>query len=424
MAAGVVAVVLLAGLSVSLWQMFRAIDAEGQANQNAQQARDERDAKDMALNDEAKARQQAFAALRSMTADVVERKFTQGTVLTEDDRAFLRGVIAQFDAFAAIKVDDADSRAVRAEGRLRVGQMRYTLGEIKEAEQDYDQALSLYKQVAADFPFRAESRRELARSHQAQGMLLYQTGRATKAKQEFDHSLSLYKQLGTDFPTRTEFRQELATSHMNRGVVLFEMGRLKEAEEDWSQTLSIQNQLATDFANQPDLRNQLAGTCVNLASLHLQQRSWAAAKRLLLEGQPHHLAALKANSRHPEYRQFYRNHLIVLTAVHAGLLEQEDAVRTAETCRHLGWDAPEDAYSAACGLSNCLSAVAKHPKLDDKQRKEAARFYGDAAMKQLRDAVSKGYKDVALLKRDPDLDPLRGRDDFKQLIAEVEGKGK
>ena len=71
--------------------------------------------------DERRPGEQAFAALRSMTADVVERKFAQRTVLTEDDRAFLRGIIAQYDAFAAIKGDDADSRAVRAEGRLRVG---------------------------------------------------------------------------------------------------------------------------------------------------------------------------------------------------------------------------------------------------------------------------------------------------------------
>ena len=159
---------------------------------------------------------------------------------------------------------------------------------------------------------------------------------------------------------------------------------------------------------------------MNLAILHQQQGNWAAAKRLLLEGRPHHLAALKANPRHPTYRQFYRNHLNVLTEVHAGLLEQEDAVRTAETCRDLGWNAPADAYDAACFLSQCIPIVAKHDKLDDKQRKEAAQFYGDAAMKLLRDAVSKGYKDVAHMKKDTDLDPLRQRDDFQKLIAELE----
>jgi hypothetical protein len=38
--------------------------------------------------------------------------------------------------------------------------------------------------------------------------------------------------------------------------------------------------------------------------------------------------------------------------------------------------------------------------------------------------VSKGYKDVAHMKKDTDLDPLRPREDFRKLLAELEGKGK
>ena len=67
---------------------------------------------------------------------------------------------------------------------------------------------------------------------------------------------------------------------------------------------------------------------------------------------------------------------------------------------------------------------ARHDKLDDKQRKEAAQFYGEQAMKLLRDAVSKGWKNVAHMKTDTDLDPLRQRDDFKRVVEDLEGKGK
>jgi tetratricopeptide (TPR) repeat protein len=704
-AAAVVLVTLLAGIAGTTWGLLRAVE--------------ERDAKDGALKaeqqaraDETKARQQAFAALRSMTADVVERKFAQGVVLTEDDRTFMRGVIAQYDAFAAIKGDDADSRVLRAEGRYRVGLMRYRLGELKEAEQDYDEALSIrkqlaadfpsrpqlrrdlaqsynnratllrdtgrfkeaendwnqalrigkrlaadfptrpefrqdlaqsyngrgivrhdtgrfkeaeqdygqavrirqrlaadfpsrpqlrqelawsqnnrglllqpmgrfkeaeqdfdeavrihkqlvadfpsrpdfrqdlakshgnrghllqpmgrlqeaeqdfdqavriHKQLAADFPSRPEFRRELARSHDNRGRLLSATGRPKEAEQDYDQALSIRKQLAADFTTRPqlrqelawshnnraqllyamgrrkeakgdydqtlriqnqlaadfpsqpEFRQELATSHSNRGALLattgrlqeaeqdFDQalrihkqlaadfpsrpgvrqqlamshrnrgallattGRLQEAEQDYDQALTIQKQLTADFPNQPDLGNDLAGTCGNLASLHGQQGDWAAAKRLLLEGRPHHLAALKANPRNPTYRQFYRNHLIVLTQAHAGLLEQLDAVRTSETRRDLGWDAPADAYDAACFLSLCIPIVAQHAKLNAKQRQEVVQFYGEAAMKLLRDAVRKGYQDVAHMKKDTDLDALRQRQDFQKLIAELERKRK
>lgn len=553
-ASGVIALVLLTGLAVSLWQMQRAIHFLA-AEQEARQ-------------DETKARQQAFAALRTMSAEVVERKFAQGMVLTEDDRAFLRGVIAQFDAFAAIKSDDVDSRAVRAEGRMRVGWMRNRLGELREAEQDYDQAVSIFKQVAADFPSRSEVRRDLAMSHNNRGSLLHDTGRLPEAEKDWNEALSIYEQLAADFPSRPQFRQDLAggyfnrgilmsetgrlkeaekdyekalgirkqlaaefpsrpefrqdlanshvnrgillretgrlneaekdydqavgiqkqlvaeypsrpefrhdlagshtnrgvllrgtgrqkeaeldcdeavsifkqlaaelpsrpelrrhlaSSHVNRGILLREAGRQKEAEKDYDQALGIYKRLAADFPNQPDLRSELANTYGNLAHQHLQQGNAAVAKRLLLEGMPHHLAALKANPRHPAYRQFYRYYLNVLTVTHAVLLEPEDAVRTAETCRDLDWDAPADAYVAACWLSRCVPLAAKHDRLDDEQRKQAVQFYGDAAMKLLRDAGSKGFKDVAYMKKDTNLDPLRQRDDFQQLVAELEGKGK
>jgi tetratricopeptide (TPR) repeat protein len=664
-----IAVLLVAGLSVSKWQMSRAIAAEGQAKENAQKAQEESAAKDVALQaekmaraDEKRARDQAFAALRSMTAGVVEKKFAQGTALTEDDRAFLHGIIAQFDAFAAIKGDDPGGRAARAEGRYRVGTMRHRLGELKQAEQDYDQALSVYLQLTAEFPNDPEFRQALAANHDHRGMLLSATGRLQKAlkdynqavsirqlltadfpaqpeyrrdlaanhnnrgnllhtlrrlseaeqdfnvavsinkqllaafanhaefrqnlavshsnrgnlrsdkgqtkeaEQDYDQALEIQRQLVAEFPGRPEYRQELADSHNNRGILLQDsgqlqeaekdynqglairkqlaaefpawpeyrrdlaashtmrgtllqdmgrlneaeqdcaatlsiqrqlvaefpsqpeyrqvlaaghthrgnllrgMGRPKEAERDYTEALSIQRQLAADFhnqpefrqdlatslnnrgsllsstgqtkeaeqdydqalgirkqlvaafPNQPDLQSDLAASCLNLALLHQRQGNLVAARRLLLDGGLHHRAALKANSGHSTYRQFYRKQLRALTTVYAGLLEQADAVRTAQTCRDLGWDTPGDAYDAACFLSQCIPIVAKHTKLDAKHRQEASQFYGDAAMKFLGEAVSKGFKDVPHLKQDSDLDPLRLRKDFQKLIADLEGK--
>jgi hypothetical protein len=389
-AGGLVAAVLLAGLGVSLWQMTiargerdakaRALEAETAERERAEaaerQAKQERDLKAQALEAEQKARRHAFAAMRTVSEDVVGRKFAQGAVLTVDDRAFLRGVIAQFDAFAAIQGDDADSRAVRAEGRFRVGSMRYQLGELKEAEADYEQAVALRERLAVEFP------------------------------------------------ARPEFRHDLAGSHTSRGLLLKETGRLKEAEAEHVLALALHRQLAADFPSRPDHRNDLAGTCVNLALVHLEQGDLAAARRLLLEGRPHHLAALKANPRHPTYRRNYHNQLSVLTEVHAGLLEKDEAVRAAEARRDVGWDAAADAVDAAGFLSDCIPVVNRHAKLDDGQRMEAARFYADAALKLLRESVARGYKDAAKLKADPSFAPLRDRAEYQTVLADLEAKGR
>ena len=245
-----------------------------------------------------------------------------------------------------------------------------------------------------------------------------------EAEAAYSAALDLQKQLAADFPTRPEFRQELARSHNNLGILLRDTGRLKEAEAAYGAALDLQRQLAADFPNQPDLRNELAGTCVNLAVLCNQRRDFQAAKAYLEEARPHHQAALKANPRHPIYRQFLRNNLWTLARANAGLLDQASAVQVAETIRDLGWDPPGNAYDAARALARCIPIAAKHDELDAAQREEAATFYGDAAMKLLRDAVGKGYKDVAHLKKDTDLDPLRQRDDFRKLVAELEEKGK
>ena len=46
--------------------------------------------------------------------------------------------------------------------------------------------------------------------------------------------------------------------------------------------------------------------------------------------------------------------------------------------------------------------------------------YANRAMELLSKVVKAGYKDTAHMKKDTDLDPLRGREDFKKLIAELE----
>ena len=43
-------------------------------------------------------------------------------------------------------------------------------------------------------------------------------------------------------------------------------------------------------------------------------------------------------------------------------------------------------------------------------------------MALLREAVKHGYKNIAHMRKDNDLDPLRGRDDFRKLLADLAGQ--
>jgi tetratricopeptide (TPR) repeat protein len=311
-----------------------------------------------------------------------------------------------------------------ARSHTNLGNLLKTTGRMREAEVAYTDALALQKQLAAEFPTRPDFRQDLAMSHSNLGALLADSGRLTEAEVAYADALAIQKQLAADFPTRTEFRQDLARSHGNLGVLLMNTGRLKDADAAYADALAIQKQLAASFPNQPDLRNGLAGTFVNLALLCNKRRDFAAAQAHLAEAQPHHQAALNANPRHPYYRLFYHNNLLALVTAHAGLRDQAGAERAAAQLRDRGWDPPVNAYDAACALALCIPIVQNDDKLSKQDRASAVQFYGDAAMKMLKDAVAKGWKDAAHMQKDTDLDPLRERDDFKKLIAELVTKQK
>ena len=74
------------------------------------------DAETTARQAEKQARDQALTALRDMTDDIVERQMARGDNLTDENREFLRKIIKQFEGFASLTADDAESRAIRTEG--------------------------------------------------------------------------------------------------------------------------------------------------------------------------------------------------------------------------------------------------------------------------------------------------------------------
>jgi hypothetical protein len=92
---------------------------------------------------------------------------------------------------------------------------------------------------------------------------------------------------------------------------------------------------------------------------------------------------------------------------HAGQVAKA-AAEVSELTKLSNWNALKW-YDFACIYSVASGQVA------DRKRE-----YADAAVEMLRKAVKAGWKDAAHMRADTDLDPLRGRDDFKQLVAELE----
>jgi serine/threonine protein kinase len=91
------------------------------------------------------------------------------------------------------------------------------------------------------------------------------------------------------------------------------------------------------------------------------------------------------------------------------------AVASAAKMREFAADEPLQLYKAACLYALCAASAreAKNAAAGPEQ-------LCDEAMELLKRAVAKGFKNTAQMKQDRDLDALREREDFKQLVAEQE----
>ena len=104
--------------------------------------------------------------------------------------------------------------------------------------------------------------------------------------------------------------------------------------------------------------------------------------------------------------------------------EHARAADAAERMVRHAFEPAGDAYRAASLLARCAPVVAKDVQLSEAERREQALTYAGRAVELLRQANARGYKDVERLKKDKHFDPLHAREDFQQLLRQLEAEAK
>ncbi len=332
-----------------------------------------------------------------------------------------------------------------------LGLLLKDLGRWDEAEAQHRKALNLIGQLVAGFPAVAEYRQNLSISHNSLGLVLRNLGRRDEAEAQYLLARALLEKLAAAFPVVSRYRHELGKTHNNLGVLLKQLGRHGEAEAQYHKALELWEKLAADFPRVPAYAVDLGGSYCNfghlvkesgrpqealdwyaraIATLELvvaNERQLIAARRFLRNAHQGRARALGLLHRHAEAVKDWdraielndqrqqepslRSHR-ALALARAG-----DHVRALAEANQLAQAKEATAYrlyDLACVCSLASAAVQ-----DDAGLKEQ---YATRAVALLRQAVVKGWKNVAHLKKDTDLDPLRSRGDFQKLLAELEAK--
>ena len=310
------------------------------------------------------------------------------------------------------------------------------------AEEQFRLALALQEKLTTEFPNVPLYQQELAGTHSSFGNKLSNWNELTKATQQNQRAVDLGRKLAGDYPAIPEYRSELAGYHLNYATRLMQTQAWGQAEDHYRQAITLLQQLLVEFPGERGSLLTLGGTYCNLGMMLRDQGKAAdslpwfnqaiATLRPVHEGAPllanpklflynsywgrarayDHLGkadeavkdwdqavALCPKAEEP-WRRADRANALVRAGLVARAVAEVDALTKA-------WNWPAHQwYDYAC-----IYAVASTKTMGKQQE------YADRAMIFLHKAVKAGWKNVAHLQQDKDLDALRSRKDFQLLLS-------
>ena len=435
LAASLIFISLIGGLAVSLWQMNRAIVAEGLARTNESKA-----LKSEALAKEQRSRAeeretQAIDAVKRFGDVIVNEPELKNTPALEGLRkrlmkeplAFFRTLRDQLQAdgdtrpeslarlaaaiyglgYLTAEIGDnrdalmafRESQAIRqklADGNPAdtglhrslakcyhsIGNMLFSTGKPAEALKSYRSALAIQQRLADANPADTQFQSDLAASLGNIGIVLNDTGEPAEALKSYRSALAIQQRLADANPADTQFQSDLGGIYNNIGAMLAATGKPAEALKPLQSALAIGRKLVLDHPESPDCASDLSGTLNNFAAIDLESKRFEEARVRLREAVKWQRKALAANPTNPTYRQLLAGYLTNLIIASRGLGDPEGVAEAERELAKL-----RDSDPATVALDARLSAILKGDQLpkDEAERLALAQraydkaFHGKAA---------------------------------------------
>ena len=261
-AAGLIAAALLLGTVVSVWQAVQATAARQLADEQRQRA-------------EASFQKSLEAVDRLLSRvgdenlrDVPQMELVRQKIL-QDAVEFYRGLLVQ-------RPENTELRFQTAFVLARLGDIYFELGQLKERDAAFQEALHILEALHAESPEDLRYQVELAQTFNRLG---FHTGTTAMERESFfQRAIVLLQPLVDRLPADTRvgganIRSYLANSRRARGTTLITLGQLAEAEADIRGAIALCEKDPTTWWGQ----DVLASCYVNLATLHAGKGSLARA---------------------------------------------------------------------------------------------------------------------------------------------------
>ncbi len=321
-----------------------------------------------------------------------------------------------------------------------------------DAEQMMRRSVATMQSLATEFPSAPEFRVGLANSHQSLGLLLRDhLSKPSEAELEYRKATEIRQRLVADFPAVPTYRSGLGICYSRLGYILSTQDKSVEARAEYLKALAIHEELVDSFPNVPGNKIDLGWCFCNLGQLDMdagtatESRAWfdkaIQSGRDVFDSQPQSVDArtllqhsyrgrakarkkmneegfqqdweqvfeLSPDDGLPMTRMFRAKMFGEAERFELMVTEIESLVLLdSGTGGSHDWT-PVNWYDFACMFSKASE------NMPDRQQDLA-----DRGMEMLKKAVQSGFQDVDFMKRDNTLDAIRDREEFKQIVDELE----
>jgi serine/threonine protein kinase/tetratricopeptide (TPR) repeat protein len=379
--------------------------------------------------------------------------------------------ISILDDLARSQVEAPEYQRDLAFSHFELGAVYFDTGRFDKAESAYQQAVAIQEKLVSAHPDESEYRRALATTKNGLGLLRYRAGQLEKSQTSLEQALAIWSQLAGSNTHVPEDAYGLASVQQRLGTTYTSRGRSEQAEAMLKGATSAYQALVHDYPDVPEYRHSLALTYMALGVLYLnnmrQANKTEAAVRQALQ------IYEKLAQEHPDvlehvYRLGHCYYFLAVATEAAGrsdaaLARADKGIEILENVVGRGYSqartdlldarvcraaflarrgdykrATEEAkavvgqeglhsaslFNIGCVFARSSAAAENDSKLAPSERNRLKAQYADSAMGFLQEAVARGLQNAAQINTDPDLAPVRSREDFEKLVQEVERKSR
>ncbi len=298
-----------------------------------------------------------------------------------------------------------------------IGTVLLDMDQPDEALAAFNRGVRICERLAAENPSVTEYQRGLANGYNNIGIARYKMGQLDDSLAAYNSALEIRQPLADDNPTKTDYHIDVAKSHINIGLFYEYTGQPHEALAAFNQAWEILDSLAPEIPNSTTVRQRQFDARFYRARVHESLSDWQSAAEDIA-------AAIEFETGDQQtWLRTKHARVLALAGDHVASVREAEMI-VLDTDESANERTSTATIAAARAFALAIAAAGNDKNLTESERAKLQEQYAARAVEVLAIVAESGYfgtpENRELLETDSDLDALRDRADFKDLVDSLD----